>query len=60
MTLACPICGADLIYGIDNNRLVPMQTRDYYPLLKDDALVECMTCELYYEKESLKSMIWSV
>jgi hypothetical protein len=62
MTLTCPICGDDLIYDVDNNNksLVARQTSDYYSKLKDDTLVECTACEVYYEKESLKSMIWSV
>ena len=62
-TLTCPICGDDLIYDVDSISLVPRQTWDHYPKLnklKDDTLLECMACEVYYEKESLKSMIWSV
>ena len=61
-TLTCPICGDDLIYDVDNNNksLVARQTSDYYSKLKDDTMVECTACEIYYEKESLKSMIWSV
>ena len=62
MTLTCPMCGDDLIYDVDDNNksLVSRQTFDYYPKLKDDTLIECAACEVYYEKESLKSMIWSV